>query len=80
MPPAPASMFLMKRSWPGTSTRRRELPRKCGPRGAEVDREATTLFLGEAIWVGAGEREDKRRLAVIDMTRSRDDPAFGQPE
>ena len=44
-----------------------------GPREAEVDREAAALLLGEAVGVGAGEREDERRLAVVDVTRSRDD-------
>ena len=43
------------------------------PRVAEVDREPAPLLLGEPVGVDAGERDDQRRLAVVDVTRRRDD-------
>ena len=72
--PTPASMFLRKRTWPGTSTNATPLPgRQRRPREAEVDGEAAPLLLGEPVGVHAGEREDERRLAVIDVARGGDD-------
>ena len=73
--PTPASMFLMKRSWPGTSTKPTSLPDgSVGEREAEVDGEPARLLLGEAVGIGAGEREDERRLAVVDVAGGGDDP------
>ena len=43
-------------------------------REAEVDREAARLLLREAIRVRAGERENERRLPVVDVARSGNDP------
>ncbi len=39
----------------------------------EIDREAPPLLLLEPVGVGAGECEDERRLAVIDVAGGRDD-------
>ena len=47
--------------------------RQRAEREPEVDRQAARLLLREPIGVGAGEREDERRLAVIDVARGRDD-------
>ncbi len=47
--------------------------RQRGPREAEVDREPAPLLLLESVWVGAGQREDERGLAVVDVAGSRDD-------
>ena len=44
-------------------------------REAEVDGEPARLLLGEPVGVGAGEREDERRLAVVDVAGGRDDCA-----
>jgi hypothetical protein len=38
-------------------------------RESEVDRDAAFLFLWKPITIGAGERLDESRLAVVDMTR-----------
>ena len=43
-------------------------------REAEIDREPAHLLFGEAVGVGAREREHERRLAVVDVTGSSDDP------
>ena len=48
--------------------------RERGEREAEIDREAARLLFGEAIGIGAREREHQRRLAVVDVTRRRDYP------
>ena len=74
MPPAPASMFLTKRSWPGTSTISIIEPVGLLEEGeAQVDRDAARLLFRQPVGVGAGERFDQRRLAVIDMTGGADD-------
>ena len=50
IPPTPASMFLMKRSWPGTSTKLTSWPLgSVEPGEAEVDRHAPLLLLGEPV-------------------------------
>ena len=41
---------------------------------AEVDRQAAALLLGEAVGIGAGQREDERRLAVVDVAGGGDHP------
>ncbi len=53
----------------------RQLPprRQRRPGEAEVDGETPGLFLGEAVRVDAGEGEDQRRLAVIDVAGGGDD-------
>ena len=48
------------------------------PGVAEVDREPAPLLLGEAVGVDAGERDDQRRLAVVDVTGRRDDAQFAR--
>ena len=73
-PPTPASMLRRKRTWPGTSTKLTASPSSDGVGEAEVDREAAPLLLGEAVGVGAGERQDERRLAVVDVTGGGDHP------
>ena len=40
---------------------------------AEVDRDAARLLLGQPVGVGAGERLDERRLAVVDVAGGADD-------
>ena len=79
MPPAPASMFLTKRSWPGTSTKaRRSDGRQLQVGEAEVDGDAAALLFLEAVGVDAGERLHQRGLAVIDMPgRAGDDVLHG---
>ena len=71
--PTPASMFLMKRTWPGTSTKPISTPdgRVANANPRSMVRPAR-LLLGEAVGVGAGEREHERRLAVVDVTGGRD--------
>ena len=72
--PTPASMFLRKRTWPGTSMK--ETPRPDGrvvSGEAEVDGESPLLLLGEPVGVGAGEGPDQGRLAVVDVTGRGDD-------
>ena len=71
--PTPASMFFTKRTWPGTSTKPTTWPDgKFAEREAEIDGQAARLLLGEAIGIGAGEREHERRLPVVDVTGGRD--------
>ena len=41
---------------------------------AEVDRQPAALLLGEAVGVGAGERQHERRLAVVDVPGRGDHP------
>ena len=70
MPPTPASMFLTKRSWPGTSTK--PMPHsgvRSQVREAEVDGDAAALLFLQAVGVDAGERPDERGLAVVDVAR-----------
>ena len=45
----------------------------------EVDREPAPLLLLEPVGVGAGEREHQRRLPVIDVPGSGDDPHRARP-
>ena len=76
--PTPASMFLMKRTWPGTSTKRNAAARRQRrPREAEIDRETAPLLLFEAVRVHARERMDEGRLAVVDVS-SRGDHVHGR--
>ena len=48
--------------------------REHAPRVAEVDREPAALLLGPAVGVDAGQPDDQRRLAVVDVAGRRDDP------
>ena len=44
-------------------------------RKAQLDRDSAQLFFGQAIGVGAGERTNKRALAVVDVScRRKDEP------
>ena len=73
--PTPASMFVRKRTWPGTSTKLIASPD--GQRGvgeAEVDRQPPPLLLLEPVGVGPGEGQHERRLAVVDVPGGGDDP------
>ncbi len=69
MPVAPASMFLMNRSWPGTST----MPRRMSPRSRLAKPMSMVMprcfLLGQPVAVDAGERLDERGLAVVDVAR-----------
>ena len=73
-PPTPASMLRRKRTWPGTSTKLIASPSTtvwAKPRS--IVRPAP-LLLGEAVGVGAGERQHERRLAVVDVAGGGDHP------
>ena len=41
---------------------------------AEIDRQPAALLLGEAVGIGPGERQDERRLAVVDVPGRGDHP------
>ena len=43
---------------------------------AELDRDAPSFLLREAVGVDAGERTDQRRLAVVDVSRSPEDESL----
>jgi len=45
-------------------------------RKAQVNRDATSLFFGQAIGVGAGQRFDQSALAVIDVSGSGENEMF----
>ncbi len=45
---------------------------------AEVDRDAALFLLAQPIGIGAGQRQDQRALAVIDVTCSADDDVLHQ--
>ena len=63
----------MNRTWPGTSTNPTSAPDGSVVNAKpEVDRQPARLLLGEAVGVGAGEREHQRRLAVVDVARGGD--------
>ena len=76
-PPAPASIFLMNFSWPGTST----IP-ACVPSGqsrsgkARLDGDAPALLLRQPVGVRAGQRLDQNGFAVIHMAGGADDAVF----
>ena len=73
--PTPASMFFRNRTWPGTSTKPTSCPDgSVGEGEAEVDGQAPGLLLGEAVGVGAGQGQDQRGLAVVDVAGGGDDP------
>ena len=76
IPPAPASMFLTKRSCPGTSTKPIESRASIEMREADVDGNAAAFFFCEAVRVDTGERFDQRGLAVIDVSGGADDDVF----
>ena len=77
MPLTPASMFLTKRSCPGTSTKpRRRSAVKLQVRESDIDGDAAALFLFQAVGVDAGERFHQRGLAVVDMAGRTDDDGF----
>jgi hypothetical protein len=42
--------------------------RERGPSESEVDREASSLLLGQTVWIHSGEPEDQRGLAVVDVS------------
>jgi hypothetical protein len=44
--------------------------RKPHVRESEVDRHATPLLFGEAIWIDAGQRRDEGGLAMVDVPGS----------
>ena len=70
IPPTPASMFLTKRSWPGTSTMPTVRPSRSVEVGeAEVDGDPALLLLLQAVGVDAGQGLDQRGLAVVDVAR-----------
>ena len=81
MPPAPASMLRTKRSWPGhVDDLDHEAARLLEEGEAEVDGDAARLLLGQAVGVGAGERLDQRRLAVVDVAGgAHHDVSHGSP-
>ena len=63
----------MNRSWPGTSTNPTSRPLgSVAPRVAQVDREPAPLLLVPAVGVDAGERDDQRGLAVVDVPGRRE--------
>ena len=65
MPVAPATMVLMKCSWPGTSTM--PTSRSAIVQGqTQFDGHAAFLFLLEEVGVAAGKQLDQGGLAVID--------------
>ena len=76
MPPTPASMFLTKRSWPGTSTNAKSTPSIVLVGEAEVDGDAARLLFLQPIGIGAGQRLHERALAVIDVAGRSDDDGF----
>ena len=77
MPPTPASMFLTKRSWPGTSTKpRRSSGREFEVREAQVDGDAAALLFFQAVGIDAGQGLDQRRFSMIDVARGSDDDVF----
>ena len=73
MPPTPASIFLMKRSCPGTSTnpsRNAGVSSRCAkPRSIVIPRR----FFLQPVGVDPRQRLHQRRLSVIDMSRRSDD-------
>ena len=73
MPPAPASMFLTKRSWPGTSTNARSTPPDLDMGEPEIDRDAARLLFLQPIGIDPGQRAHQRALAVVDVPRRADD-------
>ena len=74
MPPAPASMFLTKRSWPGTSTISIASPsassRKAKPRSMVMPRAFSSGSRSVSVPVSA---LHQRRLAVVDVPGGADD-------
>ena len=74
IPPTPASMFLMKRSWPGTSTMLTSRAAGEGkPREPQVDGHLPFLLLGQAVGVYVGEGLYESRFAVVYVARGADD-------
>jgi hypothetical protein len=47
--------------------------RQIEPGEAEIDRQLPLFFLGEPVWIDAGQRFNQRRFAVVDMSRGADD-------
>ena len=73
MPVAPASMFLMKRSWPGHVHDAEAVVAEVEVGEADVDGDAAGLLFGQAVAVDAGEGLDERRLAVVDVAGGAED-------
>ena len=73
MPPAPASMFLTNRSWPGTSTNARFSAVDLEVREPEVDGDPALLLFLQPVGIDAGQRAHERALAVIDVAGRADD-------
>ena len=73
--PAPTSMLPTRRSWPG-HVDEVEGVTACGDevRVADVDRQAASLLLGQAVGVDARQRAQEGGLAVVDVARGPDDP------
>ena len=66
MPPTPASMFLMKRSWPGHVDDADLAPaRQRQPGKTKVDGHPAFLFFTEPVGVDARQGADERGLTVI---------------
>ena len=73
MPEAPASMLWRKRSCPGIDDAGFCAVIEPQMREAEVERHAARAFLFPAIGIGAGQRLDERRFAVIHVAGGADD-------
>ena len=77
MPPTPASMFLIRPSWPGTSTMPEAVAAGNVEGGeAEVERDAALFLFLEPVRVRSGERLYKARFSVVDMSGSAEDDVF----
>ena len=73
MPPAPASMFLTKRSWPGTSTNDRVVsPASTWAKPRSIVMPLSPFFL-QPIGIDPGEGAHQRALPVVDVPRRADD-------
>ena len=68
-PVAPETMFLTKRSWPGTSTRLARLPSEDQLRVPRHDGDTPAVFLFQTVGIRARHVTDERGLAVVHMPR-----------
>ena len=57
IPPTPASMFLTKRSWPGTSMKPTRIPAEVQVGETEVNRYSALLLFLQAVGVNACQRQ-----------------------
>ena len=77
IPPTPISMFLMNRSWPGTSHDADfKAARQVEPREAQLDGHAALFFRSQPIGIDACQCVDERGLAVV-YVASRSDYIHG---